>query len=112
VDPENTIYEVIETNKVNDLSVSVLSRSITPAPVQTPDVNPVPTPCVIPGEENSCGYVDIVDALLVAQYYPGFSPAGFTIAYADINCYGNVDIVYALLIARYYVKLISEFCWL
>ena len=58
----------------------------------------------------SDGTVDIVDALLVAQYYVGLNPSPFNQDAADANCDGNVDIIDALLIARYYVGLISGFC--
>ncbi|MBN1700156.1 MAG: dockerin type I repeat-containing protein, partial [Spirochaetales bacterium] len=73
------------------------------------------TPTTPPGTEyigdvNSNGSIDIVDALLVAQYYVGLDPANFNASNADANCNGNVDIVDALLIARYYVGLIAEFC--
>jgi lysophospholipase L1-like esterase len=61
------------------------------------------------GDVNSSGGVDIVDALLVAQYYVGLNPANFNIGVADTNCSGGVDIVDALLIAQYYVGLIAQF---
>jgi alpha-D-xyloside xylohydrolase len=61
------------------------------------------------GDVNGSGTVDIVDALLVAQYYVGLSPAGFVAANADVNCSGGIDIVDALLVAQYYVGLISSF---
>jgi hypothetical protein len=54
--------------------------------------------------------VDIVDALLTAQYYVGLDPAGFIPGNADTNCDGNIDIVDALVIAQYYVGLITQFC--
>ncbi len=59
------------------------------------------------GDVNKSGGVDIVDALLIAQYYVGLNPANFDIAYADTNCSGSVDIVDALLIAQLYVGLIG-----
>ena len=59
--------------------------------------------------DNDTG-VDIVDALLVAQYYVGLNPQGFDSANADVNCDGGIDIVDALLIAQYYVGLLAEFC--
>lgn len=54
--------------------------------------------------------MDIVDALLVAQFYVGLDPANFNAANADANCDGTIDIVDALLIAQYYVGLITGFC--
>ncbi len=61
------------------------------------------------GDVNSNGTVDIVDALLVAQYYVGLNPSGFNSANADVNCSGSIDIVDALLIAQYYVGLVTSF---
>jgi lysophospholipase L1-like esterase len=61
------------------------------------------------GDVNGSGGVDIVDALLVAQYYVGLNPANFTSSVADVNCSGAIDIVDALVIAQYYVGLISQF---
>jgi arabinan endo-1,5-alpha-L-arabinosidase len=61
------------------------------------------------GDANGSGSVDIVDALLVAQYYVGLNPQNFNIAYSDVNCDGSSNIVDALLVAQYYVGLISGF---
>jgi lysophospholipase L1-like esterase len=60
------------------------------------------------GDVNSNGTVDIVDALVIAQYYVGLNPSNFNAANADVNCSGAIDIVDALLIAQYYVGLISQ----
>jgi hypothetical protein len=62
------------------------------------------------GDVNGSGDADVVDALLVAQYYVGLNPANFNPAPADVDCDGDIDIVDALLIARYYVGLITGFC--
>lgn len=62
------------------------------------------------GDVNSDGAVDIVDALLAAQFYVGLNPSNFDQNNADTNCDGSIDIVDALLIAQYYVGLISSFC--
>jgi hypothetical protein len=74
-------------------------------------IGSVVTPTTIPsqqlGDVNSSGAVDIVDALLVAQYYVGLKPTNFNTAVADVNCSGNIDIVDALLIAQLYVGLIQ-----
>jgi hypothetical protein len=69
-----------------------------------------PGPFPDPGDVDEDGSIDIVDALLVAQYYVGLNPSDFNAAYADVDCDGGVDIVDALLIAQHYVGLISEFC--
>jgi hypothetical protein len=71
---------------------------------------PTPTPAGIKGDVNGSGTVDIVDALIIAQYYVGLNPAGFIAANADVNCDGSITIVDALIVAQYYVGLISSFC--
>jgi hypothetical protein len=70
--------------------------------------NPTAAPAKT-GDVNSSGTVDIVDALLVAQYYVGMNPSGFNQAAADVNKSGSIDIVDALLIAQYYVGIIPGF---
>ncbi len=60
------------------------------------------------GDVNNNGVVDIVDALLVAQYYVGLNPANFSSGVADVNCSGGIDIVDSLVIAQYYVGLLSQ----
>jgi len=62
------------------------------------------------GDVNSDGSINIVDALLIAQYYVGLNPSDFDISAADTNCDSSVNIVDALLVAQYYVGLISRFC--
>ena len=62
------------------------------------------------GDANGDGSIDIVDALLIAQYYVGLDPQGFVPGNADTNCDGSIDIVDALLVAQYYVGLIQSFC--
>jgi hypothetical protein len=62
------------------------------------------------GDVNSDGTIDIVDALLIAQFYVGLNPSNFDQNNADTNCDGSIDIVDALLVAQYYVGLISDFC--
>jgi aryl-phospho-beta-D-glucosidase BglC (GH1 family) len=61
------------------------------------------------GDVNTSGTIDIVDALLTAQYYVGLPVSNFNATMADVNCSGTIDIVDALLIAQYYVALISTF---
>jgi peptidoglycan/xylan/chitin deacetylase (PgdA/CDA1 family) len=60
------------------------------------------------GDVNKNGSIDIIDALLIAQYFVGLNPQNFDPAYADVNCSGSIDIVDSLLIAQYYVNLISS----
>jgi hypothetical protein len=62
------------------------------------------------GDANGSGAIDIVDALIIAQYYVGLNPSGFIAGNADTNCDGSINIVDALLVAQYYVGLISGFC--
>jgi hypothetical protein len=82
----------------------------TTAPTNAPTNPPTNPPSGTLGDVNSDGSINIVDALLVAQYYVGLNPQGFDIARADTNCDGSVNIVDALLIAQYYVGLINRFC--
>jgi hypothetical protein len=70
---------------------------------------PIPTPAGLLGDVNSSGAIDIVDALLVAQYYVGLAPANFNEANADVTKDGTIDIIDALRIAQYYVGLIPGF---
>lgn len=79
------------------------SSSSTPTPTQT-------TSPGLLGDVNNDSTVDIVDALLIAQFYVGLNPANFNQSTADVNCDSSIDIVDALLIAQLYVGLISEFC--
>ena len=76
----------------------------------TPTAAPTNPSTVTPGDTNSDGFINIVDALLTAQYYVDLNPSGFNPDAADTNCDGSIDIIDALLIARYYVHLISGFC--
>jgi hypothetical protein len=96
-----------------NFTASVNSGTNTPAPTAVQTSAPTVVPTAAPGnigDVNNSGAIDIVDALLVAQYYVGLNPSNFDISKADTNCNGSVDIVDALLIAQYYVGLISRFC--
>ena len=62
------------------------------------------------GDVDNSGYVDIVDALLTAQFYVGLNPATFTQkAAADVDDNGFIDINDARMIAQYYVGVINSF---
>ncbi|MBN1699761.1 MAG: hypothetical protein JW881_19760 [Spirochaetales bacterium] len=61
------------------------------------------------GNVNDDNTVNILDALLIAQYSVGLSPANFNTTVADVNGDGSITIVDALLVARFYVGLITEF---
>jgi hypothetical protein len=60
------------------------------------------------GDVNTSGSIDIVDALLIAQYYVGLNPTNFNTAAGDVNCSGAIDIVDALRVAQYYVGLVTS----
>ncbi|MBN2535930.1 MAG: hypothetical protein JXB88_23830 [Spirochaetales bacterium] len=61
------------------------------------------------GDVNGNNTIDIVDALLIAQFYVGLNPPVFNQAYADVDCTGGISIIDALLVAQYYVNLLPEF---
>ena len=60
------------------------------------------------GDVNSSGGVDIVDALLIAQYYVGLNPSNFDATVADVNADGSINIVDSLRVAQLYVGLVSQ----
>lgn len=64
---------------------------------------------VLLGDVNTDKNIDIVDALLIAQYYVGFSPPRFNHGAANVDLDNIISIVDALLVAQYYVGLITEF---
>ena len=68
-----------------------------------------PTPSGTLGDVNGDNQVDIIDALMIAQYYVGLNPQGFNQNYANVNQDGQIDIIDALRIAQYYVGLIPGF---
>lgn len=95
-------------NKVYSLETTVHGaywQSTTPTPTPTA----TPTPQGLKGDVNKSGKVDVIDALLVAQYSAGMAPANFTASLADVNCSGTIDVVDALLIARYSGGLLLAF---
>ncbi|MBN2441274.1 MAG: hypothetical protein JXJ04_08005 [Spirochaetales bacterium] len=64
---------------------------------------------VVYGDVNGDEFIDIVDALLVAQYYVGLIQTFAFPEAGDVDGNDTLDIVDALLIAQYYVGLITEF---
>ena len=60
------------------------------------------------GDVNTDGSINIMDALLVSQYYVGLDPQNFDPVSGDTDCNGAVNIVDALRIAQYYVGLLSD----
>lgn len=74
-----------------------------------PSYPPTPAPPRL-GDVNGDGRINIIDALLVAQFYVGLPVDNVNEERADVNCDGVVDITDALLIAQYYVGIIDSFC--
>jgi glucuronoarabinoxylan endo-1,4-beta-xylanase len=97
---------VTENPKLNGISI-IPATAPTAAPTAVPTTVPG---CTLLGDVNGSGTIDIVDALLSAQYYVGLETPGFNRECADTNCSGSFDIVDSLLIAQYYVGLIDKFC--
>jgi hypothetical protein len=60
------------------------------------------------GDVNGNGSIDVVDALLCAQYYVGL-PVSIYLGAGDVDCDKAVTIVDALMICQYYIGLISTF---
>ena len=61
------------------------------------------------GDVNRSGKIDIVDALMIAQYYVGLNPTNFYSAAADTDCSGSINIIDALFVAQYTVGLVNQF---
>jgi hypothetical protein len=61
------------------------------------------------GDVNGNGSVDIVDGLIIAQYYVGLPVSNFDAIAANVDAANGVNIVDALLIAQFYVGLINKF---
>ena len=101
----------------NPTVIGLEPDGIDPTPIPTPIDTPLPTPTPtftpapgLRGDVNDDDSIDIIDALLVAQYYVGLNPQNFNAGNADANCDDFIDIIDALLIAQYYVGLVTQFC--
>lgn len=73
----------------------------------TPDIFEINTETmlVVPwGDVNGDLNIDIVDSLLIAQYYVTGKLRPFIEDAADVNCDGLIDIIDSLVIAQYYIK--------
>jgi hypothetical protein len=82
----------------------------TSTPTGTPTDTPTPPPGNCPhiiGDVDGNNSVNIVDALLIAQFYVNLDPDGFEECAADVTGDGRVNIVDALRVAQCYVGLIS-----
>jgi hypothetical protein len=92
---------------INSFSASVSGNSAnTTAPTAVPTTAPTAIPGML-GDVNGDNSVNIVDSLLIAQYYVGLNPGNFNAANADVNKDGNIDIVDGLIIAQCYVGIRS-----
>lgn len=68
------------------------------------------TPRGLWGDVNSDGFVNAIDAMLVAQYYVGIVGAGdLDLDVADVNGDGYYNAIDAMLILQHYVKIITKF---
>jgi hypothetical protein len=91
-----------------NFTAAINSGSVTtPNPTAAPNITPDPTnpPTGLMGDVNNDGTINIVDALLVAQYYVGLIQTLVMPQNADVNRDGTVNIVDALQIAQCYVGL-------
>ncbi|MBN1696660.1 MAG: SMP-30/gluconolactonase/LRE family protein [Spirochaetales bacterium] len=102
---DGSVLYITCQDKIYSLKTTVRGANWAP----TATIPPSSTPPGQIGDVNINGSIDIVDALLIAQYYVGLEPSNFEPALADVNCSGGIDIVDALLTARYYVGQIDSF---
>jgi hypothetical protein len=105
-----------ENEEDAEINLNILSKE-GPTGYPMPNLD-APEPAVVTfgssGEDQQAGDVDgngvvnIIDALLIAQYYVGNDMSGSTFdpLFADVNTDGTITIVDALLVAQYYVNLI------
>jgi hypothetical protein len=61
------------------------------------------------GDTNGNGIIDIVDALITAQYYVGITPVTFYPELADVDADGSITIIDALMVAQFFVGLRNSF---
>ena len=85
-----------------------LLQTLQRPPTDPPTPSPSPPPHML-GDVNDDKRVDMVDALMTAQYSVGLVPAGFIVLNAEVNCDGSINIIDALMIARYCVGIMSSF---
>jgi hypothetical protein len=97
----STILELIIDNLVDENSNVIGSPASENGSVRVTDV--------VLGDVNEDTKIDIIDALLVAQYYVGMDPDNFDPEASDVDASGEIDIIDALLIAQKYVGIIDTF---
>jgi len=110
--PKSAQYDWVRYTPLG-ASTATATRTTTRTATQTLTPTRTFTPTQVPymlGDVNGDNTVNVIDALMTAQYYINLNPPGFIPARADVNCNGIIDIVDALIIAQYYVGLISRFC--
>ena len=90
-----------------------LLRKLWDAP--RPTIGPTPTPTITPnpsgtsnGDVNGDSKINIIDALMIAQFSVGLNPTGFNYSRADVTCDGNVNIIDALKIAQFTVGSVTN----
>jgi len=101
---EGTTTVILTPLTVTDLQQNVI---VDPAPV-TGTITIETLSCIL-GDFNNDGVVNIIDALLLAQWYVGLEPFGVDPICGDVDNSGSINIADALLIAQYYVGLIATF---
>ena len=99
------------TNSHHGLGAFLLAATEVLLEGSDPPTTPVPSPPppTEVGDANGDGSINIIDALITAQYYVGIPGIQINLTAADVNCDGVVNIIDALLIAQYYVALITHF---
>jgi len=104
---KETDWRVNSSQAARDAFIAAVKTTTTPTAAPTRTATPITT--IRLGDVNNNGTIDIVDALMTAQYSVGLAPAGFVSAAADVNRDSRITIVDALMIAQYYVGIITGF---
>jgi len=99
----NFTYSAVDPREGFGFGPEKVGVLVTGTGTGTPQPTPTPGEC---GDVNDDAKVNIVDALLISQYYVGLNPDPFYAVVADVNGDGKINIVDALLVAQYYVGLI------
>lgn len=94
---DSFVYTISDGNNTNTARVN-----ITVYPAGTPRPN------AICGDANADDSTDILDALIIAQYYVGIAFGIKDYWAADFNCSKSIDIIDALMAAQYYVGLLAN----